>query len=38
VIEIEDDVQVGVKRNLRSDVWNEFDKVTVAGIDKARCH
>jgi hypothetical protein len=38
VIEVEDDVKVGAKRKLRSDGWNDFDKVIVAGIDKARCH
>jgi hypothetical protein len=37
VIEIEDDVQVGRKRKLKSDVWNDFDPVTIGGIAKARC-
>jgi hypothetical protein len=38
VIEIEDDAQVGCKRKLKSDVWNDFDKIVVNGVAKGRCH
>jgi hypothetical protein len=38
VIGIEDDAGVGCKRKLKSDVWNEFDKIIVNGVAKARCH
>ncbi|KAF8697171.1 hypothetical protein HU200_036169 [Digitaria exilis] len=39
VIEIDDDVKVrvGSKRRLKSDVWNDFDKIEVGGIQKAEC-
>ncbi|CAO1948759.1 unnamed protein product [Urochloa humidicola] len=37
VIDVEDNVSVGRKRKLRSDVWKEFDPVEVNGIWKAKC-
>jgi hypothetical protein len=37
VVEIEDDVPVGCKRKLRSEVWKDFDLVKVKGVWKARC-
>jgi hypothetical protein len=38
VIEIDDDVQVGSKRKLKSDVWNDFEKIKVHGVPKAECN
>ena len=38
VLEVEDDVPVGSKRKLRSEVWKEFDLINVNGIWKAKCH
>jgi hypothetical protein len=38
VVEDDDDVPVAKKRKLKSDVWKEFDQVTVAGRQKAQCH
>ena len=38
VVEVEDDVRVGSKRKLRSEVWKEFDLINVNGIWKAKCH
>jgi len=38
VLEVEDDVPVGSKRKLRSEVWEEFDLINVDGIWKAKCH
>ncbi|TVU23025.1 hypothetical protein EJB05_32754, partial [Eragrostis curvula] len=37
VIEVEDSVAVGSKRKLTSDVWLEFNQVTVDGKLKAEC-
>jgi hypothetical protein len=37
VIEIDDDVRVGSKRKLKSDVWNDFDKEQIGGTWKAVC-
>ena len=37
VVEVEDDVPVGSKRKLRSEVWKEFDLINVSGIWKAKC-
>lgn len=38
VLEVEDDVPVGSKRKLRSEVWEEFDLINVNGVWKAECH
>jgi hypothetical protein len=38
VIDDDDNLQVGVKRKLKSDVWLEFKQVTVAGKLKAECN
>ncbi|TVU50271.1 hypothetical protein EJB05_01637, partial [Eragrostis curvula] len=37
VVDIDDDVPVGGKRKLKSDVWLEFERVLVAGKLKAKC-
>jgi hypothetical protein len=37
VVEIEEDVLVGCKRKLRSEVWKDFDLINVSGIWKAKC-
>jgi hypothetical protein len=37
VVEVEEDAPVGVKRKLRSVVWNDFDLIKVNGVYKARC-
>lgn len=37
VVEIGDDVAVGSKRKLKSVVWQEFDRVKVNGVWKAKC-
>jgi hypothetical protein len=36
-IDVDDDVPVGGKRKLKSDVWLEFEPVDVAGKSKAEC-
>jgi hypothetical protein len=38
VVVEDDDVPVAKKRKLKSDVWKEFDQVTVASRQKAQCH
>jgi hypothetical protein len=38
VVDEDDNVPVGSKRKLKSDVWLEFDHVIVAGKQKAKCH
>ena len=37
VIQIDDDVRVGSKRKLKSEVWLEFDRIEVNGVWKAKC-
>ena len=37
VVEVEDDVPVGSKRKLRSEVWKDFDLINVSGVWKAKC-
>jgi hypothetical protein len=37
VVEIQEDVVVGTKRKLRSEVWEDFDLIYVKGVPKARC-
>jgi hypothetical protein len=37
VVEVEEDAPIGVKRKLRSVVWNDFDLIQVNGVYKARC-
>jgi hypothetical protein len=37
VIQIDDDVPVGSKRKLKSEVWLEFDRVQLNGVWKAKC-
>ena len=37
VVEVEDDVPVGCKRKLRSEVWKYFDLINVSGVWKAKC-
>lgn len=37
VIEIEDEVPVGSKRRLKSNVWNDFDKIGEGRTAKAKC-
>jgi len=37
VVEVEDDVRVGSKRKLRSEVWKDFDLINVSGVWKAKC-
>ncbi|RCV07200.1 hypothetical protein SETIT_1G225700v2 [Setaria italica] len=37
VIEIEDNVAVGSKRKLKSEVWKEFDRIKLNGNWKAKC-
>jgi len=37
VVEVEDNVPVGSKRKLRSEVWKDFDLINVKGVWKARC-
>jgi len=37
VVEVEDDVPVGSKRKLRSEVWKDFDLINVSGVSKAKC-
>ena len=37
VVEVEDDVPVGCKRKLRSEVWKDFDLINVSGVWKAKC-
>ena len=32
VVEVEDDVPVGCKRKLRSEVWKDFDLINVSGV------
>jgi len=34
---VEDDVPIGCKRKLRSEVWKDFDLIQVSGIWKAKC-
>jgi hypothetical protein len=36
-IDVDDDVPVGGKRKLKSDVWLEFEPLDVAGKSKAQC-
>jgi hypothetical protein len=31
VVEVEDDVPVGSKRKLRSEVWKDFDLINIRG-------
>jgi hypothetical protein len=38
VVDEDDNVPVGSKRKLTSDVWLEFDPVIVASKQKAKCH
>ena len=37
VVEIEDDVPTTKKRKLRSEVWKDFDLISVNGVWKAKC-
>jgi hypothetical protein len=37
VVEIEDDVDVGNKRKLKSVVWQDFKKIRVGDVWKAQC-
>jgi hypothetical protein len=36
-LEVEENVRVGNKRKLRSEVWKDFDLILVNGVWKARC-
>jgi hypothetical protein len=38
IVEDDDTVIVGTKRKLKSDVWLEFEQVTVGGKLKAQCN
>jgi hypothetical protein len=37
-VEIDEDVRVGSKRKLKSDVWQDFERVCVDGTWKAKCN
>jgi len=37
-VEVEDDAPAAKKRKLRSEVWKDFDLISVNGVWKAKCH